>query len=65
MTQEELQAKYDHLIDLVRKVRGSQKEFFKYRARVDLEKSRYHERRLDSFINDEVKKQKSKQQDLF
>lgn len=61
----ELQKKYDRLLDLARKARGHQKEYFKYRASSDLEKSKYWERQLDQFIKDEVKAKESKQKELF
>ncbi|RFM30053.1 hypothetical protein [Deminuibacter soli] len=61
MTQEELQKKYNHLLEKVRRMRGVQKEFFKYRARADLDLSRRLEREVDHLIQDEVNNQKSKQ----
>lgn len=65
MTTEELNAKYDRLFELVRKMRGRQKEFFKYRASVDLQESRRLERQVDTLIADEVKRKQSQQKELF
>lgn len=65
MTLEELQQKYDRLVDKVRKMRGVQKEYFKYRAKVDLDRARRLEREVDDLIGEEVKIQQSKQKELF
>lgn len=65
MTQEELQNRYDLLLDKVRRLRGMQKEFFKYRAKSDLKRCRVLERDVDKLIEGEVKIIKSKQKDLF
>jgi hypothetical protein len=65
MTQEELQKKYDRLLDKARRVRGVQKEYFKYRLVQDLELARRLERELDLLISEEVKVQKSNQSELF
>lgn len=65
MTQEELQIKYDHLADKVRRMRGVQKEYFKYRAKQDLELSKRLEREVDALISQEVQQQKTKQKELF
>ena len=62
---ETLQKKYDRLLDLARKVRGHQKEYFKYRASSDLEKSKHWERQLDQFIKEEVTTKTSNQRELF
>lgn len=65
MSQEELQQKYDRLIDRVRRMRGRQKEYFKYRASSDLEAARRLEREVDKLLNEEVKAQQSKQNSLL
>lgn len=65
MSQEELQLKYDRLVDKVRQMRGAQKEYFKYRAKVDLERSKRLEREVDQLITEEVNKIKSGQQEMF
>lgn len=62
---ETLQKKYDRLLDLTRKVRGHQKEYFKYRASSDLEKSKHWERQLDQFLKQEVTAKATNQQELF
>jgi hypothetical protein len=65
MSQDELQKRHDRLVDFTRKMRGHQKEFFKYRAKVDLDAARRYERMVDSLIDEEVKQQKSKQTEMF
>jgi hypothetical protein len=65
MSTEELQTKYDKLFDKVRQMRGYQKEYFKYRASSDLEKSKRFEREVDQIIKDEVQKKESKQIDIL
>lgn len=65
MTPDELQTKYDRLIDLVRRMRGRQKDYFKYRARPDLDASKNLERQVDNLLKSEVEKKESKQQELF
>lgn len=62
---EELQKKYDRLVDKVRRMRGVQKEYVKYRTRQDWDLSKRLEREVDALISEEVKQQKSKQQGLF
>jgi hypothetical protein len=61
----EFEKKYYDLVDKVRKMRGHQKEYFKYRASSDLQKAKYHERQVDTVIEDAVKLQKSGQQEIF
>ena len=65
MTQDEIQKKYDRLVDRVRRMRGLQKEYFKYRASDDLKKAKTLEREVDQIIEEEVKTQKSNQQEIF
>ena len=65
MTQEESQTRYNHFFELVRKMRGWQKEYAKWHARSDLDKVKYYQRKVDEFIKEEVEKQKSKSQELF
>ena len=65
MTQDELQKKYDRLLDKTRQMRGWQKEYFKYRAGTDLEKAKRLEREVDAIISEEVKIQKSNQGEIF
>ncbi|MFB6453744.1 hypothetical protein ACE38W_00610 [Chitinophaga sp. Hz27] len=60
-----LKKKFSRLLELTRKTRGHQKEYFKYRAKSDLEKAKIWERQLDQFIKDEVIIMQNKQQDLF
>ena len=65
MTQEELQAKYDRLVDKVRRYRGWQKQYLKYHSSSDLEKIKQYAREVDRLIAEEVKKQESKQKEIF
>lgn len=65
MTPEELQKHYDRLVDKVRQMRGWQREYFKYRARSDLDRARKLEREVDKIIAEEVKARTSKQIELL
>ncbi|WP_343302882.1 hypothetical protein AAHN97_15150 [Chitinophaga niabensis] len=65
MDNETLQKKFDRLLELSRRVRGYRKEYEKYHASVDWEKTRYWERKLDAFIKTELKVRDSKQKELF
>lgn len=62
---QELQKKFDRLLDLARKTRGLQKEYFKYRASSDLEKAKHWEKALDQYIKDELKSKESQQKEMF
>ena len=65
MTPEELQKRYDRLINKVRQMRGLQREYARWRAKVDWEKSRRLEREVDALIEEEVKRMKSNQKEMF
>lgn len=65
MSNDELQQKYDRLFEKVRRMRGYQKEYFKYRVKNDLETAKRFEREVDKIIDDEVKLKKSNQTELF
>lgn len=65
MTIEELQKRHDRLVDYVRKMRGFQKEYFKYRVRSDLETAKRFEREVDRLIALEIGEKKSKQPEIF
>lgn len=65
MTPQEWEVRFNDLVEKVRKMRGHQKEYFKYRAKTDLEKSKFWERQVDQTIDGHVKEQKSQQQELF
>ena len=65
MTQEELQKKHDRLVDKVRRMRGMQKEWFKYRVGDDLKRAKVLEREVDQLIDEEVKLMKSNQPEIF
>lgn len=60
-----LKKKHDRLVDLVRRMRGYQKEYFKYRASSDLSLARKLEREVDKLIDEEIKVLKSNQPELF
>lgn len=65
MEHEALEKKYNQLVDKVRRMRGVQKEYFKYRAKVDLDRARRLEREVDTLIDAAVQNQKSNQTELF
>lgn len=65
MSQDELQKKYDQLIEKVRRMRGHQKEYFKYRASSDLQLAKRFEREVDELIKKEMEERKSNQKELF
>ena len=65
MTPEEIHIKYARLVDLIRKMRGWQREYRKYHARGDLPKMRHYERQVDALIDAEVKAAAAKQKQLF
>ena len=65
MENEILRKKYDRLLDLARKVRGHQKEYFKYRSSETLKRCKIFEQQLDALLKDEVAEIKSNQQELF
>ena len=65
MSQEELQKKYDRLVDEVLAMRLSQKKYFKYRIGSDLDISRKREKRVDQLLADEVRLRESKQREIF
>jgi hypothetical protein len=58
---QELEAKYNRLLDFVYKMRNRQKEYFKYRASSDLTQARRLERVVDEIVSDEIKQRKSMQ----
>jgi hypothetical protein len=65
MTPEEVEQKYLRLVDRVRRMRGYQREWDKFHCSSDKEYKRRLEREVDELIIEEVKKQKSKQQEIF
>lgn len=65
MSTEDLQNKYDRLVDKVRRMRGWQKEWHKYHVRSDLEKAKRLEREVDQLLTEEVNARKSKQREIF
>lgn len=65
MTQEDLQKKYDRLFEKVRRMRGMQREWFKYRVGDDLKRAKVLEREVDQLIDEEVKLKKSNQPEIF
>lgn len=68
MTEEQIKhlvARHDKIVDVARRMRAYQKEYFKYRTKQDLELSKRFERELDKLISEEVKVKKSKQGEVF
>ena len=65
MNTEEIQKKYDRLLDKVRRMRGLQREYFKYRVGEDLKRAKAMEREVDQIIDEEVKAKKSNQPEIF
>lgn len=61
----EITAKFDRLLDKVRRMRAYQREYFKYRAKSDLDLAKRFEREVDKMVEEEVKIKKSNQQELF
>lgn len=57
--------RYSKLMDLIRRVRGHQIEYFRYRSRDILDKSKHLEKVLDAILKEEVKKKESGQKGLF
>lgn len=60
-----LKAKYEYLLDRVRRMRGWQIEYFKYRASSDLKSAKKLEYEVDGFLKTIVKEQQSKQQSIY
>jgi hypothetical protein len=65
MTPEEIQKHFTRFVDKVRQMRGLQREYFRYRARADLDRARKLEREVDQLITEEINRIKSKQKELF
>lgn len=65
MDRELLEIKYRLLLDKVRRMRGVQKEYFRYRCSEDLKRARRLEREVDQIIQEEVKIKQSGIQELF
>ena len=67
MSQEELQNKYDRLLDRVNRMRGFQREWQKTRALSPDEKKKmkHLEWEVDGIVKQEIAQQKSQQQNIF
>jgi hypothetical protein len=65
MSHDELEKKYQYLVNRVRVMRFHQKEFRKYRATSDKESAARLERQVDNLLLEEEKKRKSKQRELL
>lgn len=65
MTEGEYKVRYLNLVDKVRRMRGHQKQYFRYRASDDLRRAKAWEREVDKIIAEEVKTQRSNQKELF
>lgn len=59
-----LQAQHTALVDAVRRMRGYQKEWFKYHSSLDLKAAKAWERKVDELLTKEVNAQKQQQQEL-
>jgi hypothetical protein len=64
-TLETIQLKYDRLLKTVRKMRHYQAAYKVYRISSDRINARNYEREVDRLITQELKGQKSKQQEIF
>jgi hypothetical protein len=63
--QEYLQKKHEVLVDAVRRMRGHQREYFKYHSSQDLNAAKQWERKVDALLKEEVDQQKQQQKSLF
>jgi hypothetical protein len=60
-----LQKRIARLVEKVRLMRYHQRQYFKCRARSDLDKAKYYEREVDKLLTDEIKIQQTNRNDLF
>lgn len=65
MTPEELKTRHAKFVELVTKMRISQRKYFKYRSTQDLEAAKRYEKAVDSFITEEDDRKKSPQTEIF
>jgi len=65
MTQEEIQKKYDHLLDRVARMRNLQINYDRYRVSADRDKMVSLQRQVDELVKNEFKAKRSQQKDLF
>lgn len=65
MTYEELEKKYNHLFERVKRLRGWQKEYDIYHGSMERETKKRIERDVDNLIKQETDLQKRKQKELF
>jgi hypothetical protein len=67
VTQQDYQRKYLHMVDVVRRMRGWQRErdHVRYLPRDDHARMKHLEREVDKIIKEEMKRQKSNQKELF
>lgn len=65
MTLQELENKYNHLVDLTARMRAKQKHYDKYRIGEDLKRKRALENQVDGLIAEEMKRKGSQQKEIF
>lgn len=65
MTQEELQRKYEHLIDRVARMRAVQDHYEKYRIGADRDRKRALEKQVDNLVAEEFKRKGTQQKEMF
>ncbi len=51
LSSQEIKIKLDHLIEIIRKMRHHQKEYFKHRGQTDLYQAKKYESEVDKFLN--------------
>lgn len=62
---DDLQRRYDKLLDLTMRMRGYQKEYDRYHMSESRKRKQELERQTDRFLADELAKKKSKQSEMF
>lgn len=65
MTIEELQKKYDHLVERVARMRAVQDHYEKYRIGADRDRKRALEKQVDGIVTEEMKRKGSQQKEIF
>jgi hypothetical protein len=65
MNDQGLQIMYDRLLKAAIKLRSSQKKYYEFRTKEDLEDSKRYGRELDRILIDDIKIRNSKQEALF
>lgn len=65
MTEDLLKKRYSRLLTMVRKYRGLEREYFKYRVKTDLVKLKALAREIDAQIEKDITELNSNQLDLL